>query len=178
MVSMHDRDPLRALLDAAREGDDVAVRALVRATQPALWRLCSALGSPEAAEDLVQDTYARAFRSLDRFRGDSPVMPWFLAIARHVCADHVRSQVRQRRLVDRLVSYHDGAPGRQDGNHVQELVDRLDPDRRDAFVLTQVVGLSYDDAAATLGCPVGTIRSRVARARADLMQAIAQAEAR
>lgn len=175
---VHDRDPLRALLDAAREGDDVAVRSLVRATQPALWRLCSALGSPEAAEDLVQDTYARAFRSLHKFRGDSPVMPWFLAIARHVCADHVRSQVRHRRLIDRLVSYHDASPTRSDANHVQELVELLDVDRREAFVLTQVVGLSYEDAAATLGCPVGTIRSRVARARADLMVAIEQAEAR
>lgn len=175
---MHDRDPLRALLDAAREGDDVAVRALVRATQPAIWRLCSSLGSPTAAEDLVQDTYVRAFRSLDRYRGESPVLPWLLAIARHVCADHVRSQVRQRRLVDRLVSYHDGSHARHDANHVDELVQQLDPDRREAFVLTQVVGLSYEDAAAALGCPIGTIRSRVARARADLMAAIEQAEAR
>ena len=60
------------------------------------------------------------------------------------------------------------APGR---DHTEELLDTLDPDRRDAFVLTQVVGMSYDEAAEVLDCPIGTIRSRVARARADLLAA-------
>ena len=49
-----------------------------------------------------------------------------------------------------------------------ELLLRLDPDRREAFALTQLAGLSYEEAAAVVGCPIGTIRSRVARARADL----------
>lgn len=53
-----------------------------------------------------------------------------------------------------------------------DLVDSLDPDRRSAFVLTQVIGLSYEEAAAVVGCPIGTIRSRVARARADLVEAL------
>jgi RNA polymerase sigma-70 factor (ECF subfamily) len=57
------------------------------------------------------------------------------------------------------------------------LIDGLHPDRREAFVLTQLVGLSYDEAAEVLGCPIGTIRSRVARARADLLQTLSAAEA-
>ena len=59
---------------------------------------------------------------------------------------------------------------------IDELVGRLDRDRRDAFVLTQLVGLSYADAAAVCGCPVGTIRSRVARARDDLFAALDEAD--
>jgi RNA polymerase sigma-70 factor (ECF subfamily) len=58
-----------------------------------------------------------------------------------------------------------------------DLLDALDPDRRDAFVLTQLVGLSYDEAAVVAGCPIGTIRSRVARARADLQALVLAADA-
>ena len=60
---------------------------------------------------------------------------------------------------------------------VDDLLDGLDPDRREAFVLTQIVGLSYEDAAGVVGCPIGTIRSRVARARADLLAVVASADA-
>ena len=68
----------------------------------------------------------------------------------------------------RATAVGDGAPGRE---HTEDLLVGLDPDRREAFVLTQVVGLSYEEAAEVLGCPIGTIRSRVARARADLLTA-------
>lgn len=60
---------------------------------------------------------------------------------------------------------------------LNELVAALDPDRRVAFVLTQVLGLSYHEAAAACDCPIGTIRSRVARARQDLMSAVRHAQA-
>ena len=174
-------DPLRPLLDAAREGDDVAVRRLVRETQPMVWRVCTALGSAGEEDDLVQETYLRALRSLGQYRGDAPVLPWLLSIARNVCADHVRRRVRQRRLVDRLTMH---APDPV-GGHVAtggaaalgDLVDQLTPDRREAFVLTQIVGLSYEEAADTIGCPIGTIRSRVARARGDLIAAVRLADA-
>lgn len=175
------RDELLPLLEAAREGDDVAVRELVRRTQPMVWRLCHSLGSPGEEDDLVQETYLRALRAIERYRGDAPVLPWLLAIARHVCADHVRRRVRQRRLAERLMFQSEADRGvlgvRDTDASLGELVDALDPDRRDAFVLTQVVGLSYDEAADTLGCPIGTIRSRVARARADLIAAVRLAEA-
>ncbi len=63
------------------------------------------------------------------------------------------------------------------GNPTFGLLDAIDPDRREAFVLTQVAGLSYEEAAIVLECPVGTIRSRVARARADLAEGARAAEA-
>lgn len=178
MVAMSaDDDLLRTLLDAAVEGDNVALGELVRATQPTVWRVCSALGSSGEEADLVQETYLRAMRSLGTYRGDASVTAWLAAVARHVCADDVRRRQRRRRLVDRLTSvtreWHAAAP-----EIVDDVLAQIDPDRREAFVLTQYVGLSYEDAAVALDCPIGTIRSRVARARSDLAAIIARSEAR
>ncbi len=168
---------LRALVDAAREGDNVAVRELVRRTQPMIWRLCNVLGSPGEEDDLVQDTYLRAFRSLPNYRGEAPITAWLLTIARRVCADHVRGRVRQRRTAGALARGADETCVAAPGNSTWQLLDSIDPDRREAFVLTQVAGLSYEEAAALLECPIGTIRSRVARARADLAAEVRAAEA-
>ena len=168
---------LRNLVAAAIEGDDVAVRELVRLTQPAVWRLCSVLGSPGDEEDLTQDTFMRALRSLAGYRGESSVTTWLLAIARRVCADHVRSRMRQRRLMDTLTNAASEGVVIDSDHALWEIVRGIDPDRREAFVLTQVAGLSYDEAAVVLGCPIGTVRSRVARARADLLDAVQAAQA-
>jgi RNA polymerase sigma-70 factor (ECF subfamily) len=169
-------DPLHALVDAAREGDNVAVRELVRCTQPAIWRLCTVLGSPGEEDDLVQDTYLRALGSLSTYRGEAPVTAWLATIARRVCADHVRSRVKERRLLETLRGSVVDRFVPPPGNPTWDLVQLVDPARREAFVLTQVVGLSYDEAAALLDCPVGTIRSRVARARADLAERVRDAD--
>ena len=174
---MFPPDPLRPLLDAALEGDDAALAELVRRTQPSVWRLCSVLGSPGEEEDLVQDTYVRVLRALPSYRGEAPVLVWMVSIARRVCADHVRRHQRQRRLLGRLMAAGEDASASPPAP-IDDLVRALDADRRDAFVLTQLLGLSYEEAAATLDCPVGTIRSRVARARAELFSLVRQAEAR
>lgn len=160
-------DPLRHLVTAAREGDDRALEALVVETHGAVRAVCHRLGSDGEVDDLVQDVYLRAVRALPGYRGDAPVLPWLLAIARNTCADHVRRRQRERRLDERAK----GEPATltvAPPEYTDDLLDALDPDRRDAFVLTALRGFSYVEAAARLGCPVGTIRSRVARARADL----------
>lgn len=160
-------DVLRDLLARAAEGDDVALSHLVRRTQTDVWRLCTALGDDGDVEDLVQETYLRMIRSVGSFRGESSVRSWLLAIARNTCADQVRRRTRQRRLVDRLTQRAvptDVPPPTEPDT----MLHVLSEDRRDAFVLTQMLDLSYEDAAEVLGCPVGTIRSRVHRAREDL----------
>jgi len=169
-------DPLRALADAAREGDDHAVAELVRRTQPDVWRICVALGSAGEEQDLVQETYLRALRSLPSYRGDAPVRAWLLSIARNVCADHVRRRERQRRLIDRVRPHPTDAVS-PPHTSIDDLLDTLGHDRREAFVLTQLMGLSYEEAAAALECPIGTVRSRVARARADLLAEVRRIQA-
>lgn len=176
-----DDEGLAACVAAAAEGDDVALAEFVRSTQDAVWRLCSALGSPGEEEDLVQETYLRALRSLGAYRGDAPVRVWLLAIGRRVCADHVRRRQRQRRLLDkamRLADRRAGGTSALAADVSDDLLDVLDPDRRAAFVMTQLLGLSYEEAAAALDCPIGTIRSRVARARSQLLTAVEQSRAR
>ncbi|HEX2575109.1 MAG TPA: sigma-70 family RNA polymerase sigma factor, partial [Aquihabitans sp.] len=126
-----------------------------------------------AADDLTQEVYERAIKGLASFRGESSARTWLLAIARRTCIDTIRRRTRTRvrdgRLRDLAV---DRSLDRADHRvELEDLLAGLDPDRRSAFVLTQLLGYSYAEAADVCGCPVGTIRSRVARARGDLADA-------
>src|SRR3954453_10604610 len=95
---MDDFDELTQVALRARRGDAAAAAEFVRATQADVWRMCAHLGSPAQADDLTQDTYARAFASLHRFLGRASARTGLLATARRVCADAVRSAVRERRM--------------------------------------------------------------------------------
>ncbi|MGK5111785.1 MULTISPECIES: sigma-70 family RNA polymerase sigma factor [unclassified Geodermatophilus] len=175
-------EELERLAAAAVDGDPLAAAALVRATQTDVWRLCAALGDRQSADDLTQETYLRAFGALHRFEGRSSLRTWLLSIARRVCADAVRSRRRRRLTLVRddadleVLDRADVADRVGEGAVVSDLLARLEADRREAFVLTQLLGLPYAEAAEVAGCPVGTIRSRVARARADLVDALAGEE--
>ena len=173
-------DPTTDLALRARSGDAGAQAAFVRATQADVWRFTAALIDPGAADDLTQETFLRAFKALPGFRGRSSVRTWLLGIARRVCADHLRAVVRRRRLDARLAQQAWTDAPQPDPAHrlgTADLLTRLSPERRTAFVLTQVLGLSYAEAAEVEDVPVGTIRSRVARARDDLVTAVTQARA-
>lgn len=169
-------DDLTALALAAAAGDRVAMTAFVRRTQPEVWRVCARLGDRVDADDLTQEVYARALPALARFRADASARTWLLQITRHVCADHVRRSTRRRALLDRLVqrtSAADAVEAARTGElEIDEAIGALSVDRREAFVLTQVAGLSYAEAAQVCEVPIGTIRSRVARARADLLDTL------
>jgi RNA polymerase sigma-70 factor (ECF subfamily) len=102
---------------------------------------------------------------------------WLLTIARRVAADAVRSSSRRRRLLSSMPPPLSAAADGSEALAVSRLVDGLDLERRAAFVMTQVLGLTYAEAAAACGCQVGTIRSRVARARRDLIEALRAADA-
>ncbi|MFG1608064.1 sigma-70 family RNA polymerase sigma factor [Actinoplanes sp. NPDC049265] len=177
---MDDSD-LLALAFAAGRGDHDAVTGLIRATQRQVHRFVVSLNGLDDAEDLTQETFLRAMRALPAFAGRSSVRTWLFAIARRTVADHLRHLYRRppQAAVPDWVAVAESA-GRHarirfDDHHaLVDLLDRLPPDRREAFVVTQVLGLSYAEAAEVCGCPVGTIRSRVARAREDLIAALGQ----
>jgi RNA polymerase sigma-70 factor (ECF subfamily) len=168
---------LERLAALAAEGDAAATAALVRGTQADVWRLCAHLSDRQVAEDLTQETYLRALPALGSFEGRSSLRTWLLSIARRVCADHLRA--RKRRPLVLVGEETDLADLVRDGYRdeiggtvaAQDVLDRLDPERREAFVLTQLIGLPYAEAAEVVGCPVGTIRSRVARARGAQVEA-------
>ncbi len=172
-------DDITADALAAGRGDGDALTAFVRATQADVWRYVAYLTDREHADDLTQETFLRALRGLRTFRGDVPARVWLLSIARRTVVDHFRKQGRtptvaasldlDPTVVDRIAPTTPDPAGEVT---LQQLVAGLDPDKRAAFVLTQINGLSYEDAAAACGVPIGTIRSRVARAREDLLVAM------
>ncbi|MDH6221117.1 sigma-70 family RNA polymerase sigma factor [Streptomyces pseudovenezuelae] len=169
---------------AARGGDPRAVEHFVRALQRDVRRYVTYLGAdPQVAEDLTQDTFLRALGSLHRFEGRSSARSWLLSIARRVVADSLRQRASRYRLSDtgdwqRAVERAQprGLPGFDDGVALTDLLAGLPDERREAFVLTQLLGLSYAEAALVSGCPVGTVRSRVARARSALICLLHDAE--
>lgn len=173
----HDEQTVTAWAVAGGRGDQAAAAAFIRATQQQTHRFLLHLTDPGCAEDLCQETYARAIRALPSFAGRSSARTWLLAIARRVAADHIRALTRGprsasetdwRRTVDTEPAANSSV---EDGVILRTLLHELPADRREAFVATQLLGLTYAEAAQVCDCPIGTIRSRVARAREDLLAA-------
>jgi RNA polymerase sigma-70 factor (ECF subfamily) len=146
---------------------------------------CYLLRNPADAEDAAQECYLRAFRHFETFRG-GPIKPWLLAILRNVCrseyarrralAAHNESMEAAEQSVDGLWSEAEQTPeasalGRLDGETVRRLIADLAPLFREVIVLREIDGLSYREIADVIGAPVGTVMSRLGRARALLRAA-------
>ncbi|MFB6615873.1 sigma-70 family RNA polymerase sigma factor [Streptomyces sp. NPDC085524] len=169
---------------AARDGDPAKADRFIRALHRDVWRYVAYLSAdPQAAEDLTQDVFLRALAALPRFEGRSSARTWLLSIARRTVVDSVRRAAARPRLSDRHdwqtaaeQSQPHGLPGFDDGIALAELLAAIPAERREAFVLTQLLGLPYAEAAVAVGCPIGTVRSRVARARTTLIALLTDAE--
>jgi RNA polymerase sigma-70 factor, ECF subfamily len=190
-VTWRGVDALTRLAMGARSGDGGAFDRFVEAGYQDVWRFCASLVDAAAADDLCQETFTRAVQALPRFRGCSSARTWLLAIARNICADELRRRARQRQregpmplwagdrprhgATTAMAGVRDGSLSQDDHSGrigLSDLVRQLGPDQQLAFVLTQVVGLSYKEAATVCQCPIGTVRSRVARARSELLSAL------
>ncbi|MQS38289.1 sigma-70 family RNA polymerase sigma factor [Streptomyces katsurahamanus] len=163
---------------AAGHGDRRAAELFVHATYDDVRRFVAHLTADiRCAEDLTQETYLRALPGLSRFAGRSCARSWLLTIARRVVVDRYRRAAARPRIADtadwlgaadRAIPRH--LPGFEESVAFSDALRALEQGRRQAFLLTCVLGLSYAEAADALDCPVGTIRSRVARARRDLAE--------
>lgn len=173
---------LTELALAAKTGDRGALESFIASTQRDVWRFIAHLSSVRYADDLTQETYLRALKSIRRFAGRSSARTWLLSIARRVVVD----QIRHERARPRTAAWADwadtfeGEPAAGVGAGFEDIVELnlmlegLDDKRREALLLTQVFGLSYEETAAVCGCAIGTVRSRVARARNELLNRDAQ----
>ena len=162
----------KALVQRAAEGDRDAFELIVRRHSSALWRVArTVVADDQVAEDVVQDTFVKAHGALQTFQGASTLQTWLAAICYRVAVD----RVRRKRL--QLV------PLEGDHAHVlvedvdlrialRDAVDELPGDEREAFQLIDVLGYSSAEAAAIVGVPASTIRSRLAKARARLARAL------
>ena len=175
-------DRLTRLLLEAQDGDRAALEQFVAETHRDVLDMCRYLGDRDNADDLAQETYQRAVASLHRFRATGPAKHWLLTIARRTCADATRRRSRRRRMHQRVtgMATDDSVIARPttEQPEIDELLALLDDDRRAAFVLTQMNGFRYDEAAELLDVPIGTIRSRVARAREQLLEIVRDPDAR
>lgn len=174
MTASSDDEAVTELAFAAARGDAQALEAFIKATQQDVWRFVTYLSDASTADDLTQETFLRAIGAIERFSGRSKARTWLLAIARRVVADHIRqAQSRPRTAAGANPDHYlrgDGhARGFEDLVEVTTMIAALTTEQREALLLTQLLGLPYADAAAVCGCPVGTIRSRVARARDALL---------
>lgn len=162
---------------AARDGDPAKADLFVRALHRDVWRYVAYLSADrQAADDLTQEVFLRALAALPRFQGRSSARTWLLSIARRTVVDSLRHAAARPRLSDRADwqteaehTQPQGLPGFEDGIALAELLAAIPAERKAAFVLTQLLGLPYAEAAEAIGCPVGTVRSRVARARISLI---------
>lgn len=165
------------LVAEARNGDVTAFERLLRIHDDRMRALAyRMLGSPTAMDDALQDAYIRAFRGISGFRGDSAFSTWLHRIVATTCIDHLRRQGRRREdeMPDDLAAPATGGTADPVGDQVTrrgdlaQALDELPSDQRAALILVDAEGLSYEEAAATLGVAPGTVSSRLTRARATM----------
>jgi RNA polymerase sigma-70 factor (ECF subfamily) len=155
----------RTLIKRWIEGDERAATALVERHASALARYVGSLGEREAAEEVVQDTFVRAFSSLESFRGESSLRTWLFTIARRLVVDR-RRVIRRRREVGNLDDVDaaseytalDGLIASEAGQKVWAAVGKLSPTQREVFLLRVNEGLSYKEIAEVAGTTEGAAR--------------------
>jgi RNA polymerase sigma-70 factor (ECF subfamily) len=171
-------------LARARRGDESACRELVTRYQRPVFALLSRLlarsGRTALVEDLAQETFLRAFRALPDFdtTGPARLSTWLLTIATRLAIDELKS----RRPIFEPLRSADAVPSpartdqvveqRRIGNRIAIAVDALTTDQRAAFLLYEAHGLSYEEVARALDIDLGTLKSRLSRARAALRLAL------
>ncbi len=152
------------------------------------------LDSREDVDDVVQEAFVKAYRALPKFRGESQFFTWLYRIATNTAKNHLVSKARKHTSTD-IDIYEEAASNEysnlQENENpenllesqelellIKETVQNLEPDLRSAITLREHAGLSYDQIAQIMDCPVGTVRSRIFRARAAVSEKIQERETR
>lgn len=180
------------LITDSQRGDVRAFNLLVERYQVRIYNLCyRMLNDGEAAADVTQDVFLSAYRNIKRYRGGS-FTAWILRIATNACYDQLR--VRQRRptsSIDALLDDEEHAPRQFEdqsespaerslrnelAREIQRSLAALDDDQRVVVVMSDIQGLSYDEISAATGWPLGTVKSRLSRGRAQLRAVLRQGE--
>jgi len=181
----------QALIHAAQQGDVAAFNQIVRAYQAQVYRTAyRVLGDQAAAEDATQDAFISAFKHIRAYRGGS-FKAWLLRIVTNACYDQLRAKQRRptASLEAILLDADNPAPGidraapespqdfieRQElGATIQRGLGTLPPDQRMTLILVDIEGLSYDEVAQAMQTNLGTVKSRLSRARLALRDFLVQ----
>jgi|TARA_R110000851_G_scaffold165169_2_gene309878 RNA polymerase sigma-70 factor (ECF subfamily) len=178
-----ERDVDAELVARVQRGDKRAYDLLVLKYQRKIMRLLSRMiREPSEVEDVAQEAFIKAYRALPQFRGDSAFYTWLYRIAINTARNWQASSQR-RPMSSSIVSNEDDETfdqidnltdistpesvlaSRQVVSTVNEAIDALPEELRTAIVLREIEGMSYEDIAQSMGCPIGTVRSRIFRAR-------------
>ncbi|MDO9225944.1 MAG: RNA polymerase sigma factor RpoE [Pseudomonadota bacterium] len=180
---MSDREIDLQLVERVREGDKQAFGLLVEKYRRKVIRLLSRMvRNPDDLEDIAQETFIKAYRALPQFRGDAAFYTWLYRIAVNTAKNHLVSRGKAMRTVsdhalndedepdERLVARDISTPetellSKQVAIAVNEAVDSLPEELRQAITLREMEGMSYEEIAEYMACPIGTVRSRIFRAR-------------
>jgi RNA polymerase sigma-70 factor, ECF subfamily len=182
VATADDRDLVVVFADdtAPRARREAAFHELVTRYSRRLFAVCiRVLGSPQDAEDAVQETFVRLARGAADFRGDAQVSTWLYRVARNVCTDHVRYDARRPSTpVEDVTAVgdppdDDRVAASETAMVLRDALARLDEGSRTVLLLVAVDGLSYEEAAEMTGLAVGTVKSRVSRARVRLGEMLA-----
>jgi RNA polymerase sigma-70 factor (ECF subfamily) len=172
----------RDLVGRARQGDREAFTQLIVQYQVPLYNTALRMvGSREDAADITQEAFLRAWEKIKTLR-EAPFKSWLFQIAVNLCYDHFRRGRRYGVMPDeeqggKIVGLGVAMPDPQEraeanerSRAVRESIEALDHDMRAALVLRDINGMSYDEIAGVLGVPLGTVKSRIARARAQVQE--------
>ena len=176
-----EREIDQQLVERAQHGDKLAFELLVIKYQRKLLRLIGRLvRDPAEAEDVTQDAFIKAYRALGSFRGDSAFYTWLYRIGVNTAKNHLMNQGRRMptSIGVEEAEYIEGNDLLQDMNTpeaellsreiartVNDSMDDLPEELKTAIRLREIEGLSYEDIATVMNCPIGTVRSRIFRAR-------------
>ena len=181
-----ERDIDKRLVERVLQGDKMAFDMLVTKYERRLFRLVVRLVSNQSeAEDVVQETFIKAYRALPQFRGDSAFYTWLYRIGINTARNFLDARGKQVLLsVDMRAedfAFHEEGEylrdietpesllaSKQVAQTVSMAMDELPDDLRTALSLREIEGLSYDEIASVMACPIGTVRSRIFRARESI----------
>jgi RNA polymerase sigma-70 factor (ECF subfamily) len=173
------------LVRDAQRGDAAAFAEIVRRYQHAVHRVAYALTRNAAdSDDLAQETFVRAYKALDRFRVGEPLYPWLARIATNLAFSLFRSRKRRPETpLEPLIESGrqwgvnddpaDAAAEEERRRHMQHAFAQLSPEHQAVLTLRVVEDLAYEEIARALNIPVGTVMSRLSRARAELKSRLA-----
>jgi len=183
---MHDAD--FHLVERCKQADHCAFEDLIDRYKNKVYNyVCRMIDRPEDAEDITQEVFVRAYQSIDRFRGDSSFQTWIFRIATNLCVDYSRRAKRQVRTAwsvddplseeepDRCREIPDARrlpeqelQRRELQHQVRMALTKLSEKLRTVLVLYDIQGMSYEEISHTLNIPIGTVKSRLFNARAEL----------
>jgi RNA polymerase sigma-70 factor (ECF subfamily) len=174
------REPEPDTIGRARAGDLRAFESLVRACQADVWRFAYHLTrNRTVADDVTQETFLRAFKSLHSFRGQAKFTSWLLRIARNCAVDSYRRTRLETLVGDDMIDERpapQGSSSAEDRIRIEQAVRKLQADLREPFVVIEILGFNYEETSAILGVKIGTLKSRMHRARAALIRELSEGE--